>query len=315
MKRILLISIVTLSTGAIFAQGQIGNSDMENWESVASDFEPVNWNSFLTAQGGLSGFAANQIEESTTEIRPGSAGTKSARIWTRDAGFGVKANGNMTVGIINMGSITPSDNSNHNLSLTTDSDFSETLTDTPDSIVFWAKYTAADGGSQARMKATLHDNFDYTDPETGTSADHIVATAELNYSQTNGWERMAVAFDYSGPASANTHILVTFASNSMPGGGDVNDEVFLDDIELIYNSGGVSELQEEFSVAMDNAQGVINVLTEKSLSGTYAVYSTGGEIMKRGDLETSIPFDAQSGMYFVRINSGGKSHTFEIYKK
>lgn len=235
MKRILLFSLTAIFASNVSAQTQIGNSDMETWESVSSDFEPVNWNSFLSAQGSLTGFAANQIEESS-DIRPGSTGTKSARIWTRDAGFNVKANGNVTLGRINMGSITPSNSDNHNISLTADPIFSEALTDTPDSIVFWVKYNAADGTSEARMKATLHDDYDYTDPETGTSADHVVATAVLNYSPT-AWTRMAIAFDYSGPATTNTYILVTFASNAVPGGGDVNDEVFIDDIELIYNGG------------------------------------------------------------------------------
>ncbi|PHR33280.1 MAG: hypothetical protein COA38_05340 [Fluviicola sp.] len=235
MKRILLFSLTAIFASNVSAQTQIGNSDMETWESVSSDFEPVNWNSFLSAQGSLTGFAANQIEESS-DIRPGSTGTKSARIWTRDAGFNVKANGNVTLGRINMGSITPSSSDNHNISLTADPTFSEALTGTPDSIVFWVKYNAADGTSEARMKAVLHDDYDYTDPETGTSADHVVATAVLNYSPT-AWTRMAIAFDYSGPATTNTYILVTFASNAIPGGGDVNDEVFIDDIELIYNGG------------------------------------------------------------------------------
>ncbi|MDG1331942.1 MAG: T9SS type A sorting domain-containing protein [Crocinitomicaceae bacterium] len=239
MKRILLLSLSAVLAGNVSAQGQIGNSDMENWEVVAgNDEEPVNWNSFLTAQGSLTQFAANQIME-TGNVRPGSTGSSSARIWTRDAGFNVKANGNMTCGRINMGSITPSNTDNHNISLTADPLFSEALTDTPDSIVFWVEYNAGNGGSQARMKATLHDDFDYTDPETGTSADHIMATAELNYSPTNNvWVRMSVPFVYSGPATTNTFILVTFASNSTPGGGDVDDEVFIDDIELIYNSTG-----------------------------------------------------------------------------
>lgn len=237
MKRILLLSLSAVLAGSVSAQGQIGNSDMENWESVSSAFEPVNWNSFLSAQGSLTSFAANQIEESSN-VRPGSTGSKSARIWTRDAGFNVKANGNMTCGRINMGSITPSSTDNHNVSLTADPDFSEALTDTPDSIVFWVEYNAGSGSSEARMKATLHDDFDYTDPETGTSGDHIVAIAELNYSPTSGWVRMSVPFDYVGPATTNTFILVTFATNAVPGGGDVDDEVFIDDIELIYNSTG-----------------------------------------------------------------------------
>lgn len=238
MKRILLFTFTAVLASSVSAQGQIGNSDMELWETVASNSEPVNWNSFLSAQGQWTSAAANQIEESS-DVRPGTTGTKSARIWTRNAGFGVKANGNLTIGRINMGSVTPSSSENHNISLTANPDFSETLTDMPDSIVFWVKYNANDPSSEARMKATLHDDYDYRDPEDANSSAHVVATAVLNYGPT-AWARMSVPFDYSGPATGNTHILVTFASNSIPGGGDVDDEVWIDDVELIYNGGTIS---------------------------------------------------------------------------
>jgi hypothetical protein len=317
MKRILLLSLSAVFAGGVFAQGQIGNSDMENWETVAgSDEEPVNWSSFLTAQGSLTSFAANQIMQEN-DARPGSTGTTSARIWTRDAGFNVKANGNMTCGRINMGSISASSPDNHNISLTSDPEFSEALTDTPDSIVFWVKYNAANSSSEARMKATLHDDFDYTDPETGTSADHIVATAELNYSPTNDtWVRKAVAFDYSGPATVNTFILVTFASNAVPGGGDVDDEVFIDDIELIYNDASTDELSSNgIAVAMDNDLNVINVLTDSNLEGQYNIYNTAGQRVQSGNVESSIPFEGKTGIYFVHINTASGSYKFEIYKK
>lgn len=314
MKRILLASIITLTAGAIFAQGQIGNSDMENWETVASDEEPVNWNSFLSASGSLTAFAANQIEKST-DVRPGTSGLLSARIWSRSPFPGLVANGNMTLGQIIMGSTTASDPANHNISVTADPNFSEGLTDTPDSIVFWAKYAAASGSSEARMKATLHDDYDYTDPETGASATHVVATAEFNYSPTAGWERFAIAFDYSGPASANTYILVTFASNALPGGGDENDEVFIDDVELIYSgTGGVVELTNAFEVAMDNEMNVINILSKDQLSGEFEIYNTSGNLIKSGNLAPSISFDNVPGMYFVRILAGNNAYSFEIYK-
>jgi hypothetical protein len=234
MNKMILFSFSALLAGNISAQMQIGNSDFETWEAVASDFEPTNWNSFLSAQGSFTAFAANQIEESA-DVRPGSSGVKSARIWSRSAGFGIIANGNMTLGRINMGSTTANNPANHNLSLTANPLFSEPMTDTPDSIVFWVKYNAASGTSLARMKVSLHDTYDYRDPEDASSTPHKVATAEMNFSPT-GWTRMAVAFDYTGPATTNTFILLTFASNSVPGGGAADDEVYIDDVQLIYNS-------------------------------------------------------------------------------
>src|SRR5690554_1574809 len=107
---ILVLSIVCLAN--VKAQMQIDNSGFEQWESVTGGSEPVNWNSFLTASGGLTWAADNQLEESS-DVRPGSTGTKSARIWSRSA-FGVIANGNLTLGKINMGSLTPTGLSNYN---------------------------------------------------------------------------------------------------------------------------------------------------------------------------------------------------------
>lgn len=234
MKRILLITLIFSGINFSFGQQQIGNSDFENWEAVAGDEEPVNWNSFLTAQGTWSGAAANQIE-SSSDVRPGSTGTKSCRIWSRDAIFTI-ANGNVTLGRINMGSTSPTNPANHNISLTANPDFSETLTDQPDSIVFWAKFTPNGGSGNARMKATLHDTYDYRDPEDAAASTHVIATAVLNYPSTGGnWVRFSVPFNYSGPACGNTHILVTFTTNETPGGGDEDDQVWIDDVELIYS--------------------------------------------------------------------------------
>ena len=314
MNRILLFAFTAFFASNVSAQGQIGNSDMEMWESVASDSEPVNWNSFLSAQGQWTGFAANQIQQSA-DVRPGSTGTSSARIWTRNAGFGVKANGNMTLGRINMGSTTASDPANHNISLTADSTFSQVLTDMPDSIVFWVKYNAADGASEARMKASLHDMYDYRDPEDSASSTHLVASAVLNYSPTD-WTRMAVAFDYSGPATANTHILVTFASNAIPGGGDVDDEVWIDDVELIYNpASAITVDPSAFSVAVDNDLNTINVFSDLDLDGTYAIYNSAGQNVQSGEVAASMPFEAKTGIYFFHINTASGSYKYKIYKK
>lgn len=314
MKRVLLFAFSAVVAVNVSAQGQIGNSDMESWETVSNASEPVNWNSFLSAQGSLTWAAANQIEQSS-DVRPGSTGTSSARIWTRNAGFGVKANGNVTLGRINMGSTTASDPANHNISLTANPDFSESLTDTPDSIVFWVKYNAANSSSQARMKATLHDDYDYRDPEDATSATHVVATAVLNYNPTSGWVRMSVPFDYSGPATGNTHILVTFASNATPGGGDVDDEVYIDDVQLIYNVNATNEIaQNELEVAMDNASNQIIVSGENTLNGRYDIYNTSGQKVQAGELSSTIGFEAKAGIYFVHILTATGSHKFEIYK-
>ena len=313
MKKTLLIAF-SLTSIFSFGQGQIGNSDMESWEAVAGSEEPNNWNSFLTASGGFATFASNQIEQSP-DVRPGSAGSKSCKIWSKST-FGVIANGNVTLGQINMGSTTPSNASNHNKSITSNSLHSETLTDSPDSIVFWTKFTPVSGSGNARMKATLHDSFDYQDPEDAASATHVVATAIMNYPNTNGsWVRFAVPFDYSGPVSVNTHILVTFTTNETPGGGSGNDEVLIDDVELIYNANSVDDVSmSNTNVFVNNETNQISINSGTNLTGEYSLYNTNGQKIQSGAIESKIDFNQSNGIYFLVLNSEGKEKSFKIVK-
>jgi len=238
MKKSLLgLGVFTTFASLSLAQTQIGNSNFETWEVVASpDEEPVNWSSFLTESGSLAQFAQSELDKST-DIRPGSTGTYSAHIFSQNV-LGVIANGNVTTGRINMGSATPSNPNNYNSSIIADATFSEAITDYPDSLVFWAKYTPINSGDSARVSAILHDNYAFRDPIDAPSQAHIVATAIKNYPTTNGnWVRFSIPFTYSGPATSVEFILITFTTNKAPGGGSGNDQVWIDDVELIYNPG------------------------------------------------------------------------------
>lgn len=315
MKKALLLTTTAFLSLSAFGQTQIGNSDLEQWEAAPAGQEPVNWNSFMTASGSFSGFADVQIEQSSN-VRPGSAGTVSARIWSRDAGFGVVANGNMTLGKINMGNITPSNPSNHNKTITGDPEFSEAITDMPDSIVFWVNFNPIDDTEMARVKATLHDDFDYLDPEDATSSTHVVAIAELNYDTTGGWERMSIPFNYSGPATTVEYILVTFTTNMSPGGGDPNDEVFIDDIELIYNPNSIEESQlANVNAFLNNETSEINFTFDDGVSGEYAIYDTSGKLINSGAMSAKVPFDAPQGIYIVNVRIGTSLKQFKVYNK
>lgn len=235
MKKSILLTTTILFAGLSYAQ-QIGNSDFEAWDNLGQNTEePGNWSSFMTASGGMAWAAGQQIQRST-DIRPGSTGSYSSKIWSKSV-LGIIANGNMTLGQVVMGSSTATDPSNYNISKTSDANFSEALTQKPDSLVFWVKFTAASGSSEARCSAVLHDTYDYKDGYNvdGPSAPHKVAEAQLNFTPT-GWVRKSIPWNYTGPASANTFILVTFTTNKTPGSGAANDAVFVDDMQLIYNT-------------------------------------------------------------------------------
>jgi PKD repeat protein len=234
MKRVIL-SISFLSLWAVSnAQTQIGNSNFEAWESSTSEIaEPINWNSFKTASGGMAWAASQQMGSSTLK-RPGSTGTKSVKIWSKSI-IGVKANGNVTLGQINMGSSTATDPSNYNYTNRSDAGFSEAFTDAPDSIVFWTRFVPGNAANQARMSCAIHKDVDFKDPNDVGNA-NTVATAAKNFVKTSsgsGWERHSVPFTYT----ANTpqmYIITTFTTNKTPGQGSSNDTLYVDDVELVY---------------------------------------------------------------------------------
>lgn len=237
MRRRLLLSALLASTlfFSATAQMQIFNSDFELWDNVGSNTEePQGWNGLRTAQGSLAGSTPQTIARST-QTRPGSTGQYSVRVYTTST-LGINANGNLTTGRVNAGSTTPANSNNYNITLTGNPDFSKVLTDRPDSLVFWARFNPASQSSLARVRAVIHDNYNYRDPSDAASTSHVVAEATLNFpSNNNVWKRISIPFVYSGPATSPQYLLITYTSNMTPGGGSAGDEVFIDDMQLIYN--------------------------------------------------------------------------------
>jgi hypothetical protein len=300
MKKQLLSILLVGTSLSSWSQVQIANSNFELWETVASGEEPTNWNSFLSAGGSLSWAATDQCE-SSTDVRPGTTGTKSLRIFSNSV-LGVIANGNCTVGKINMGSASPSNASNYNSSIIADANFSEAIDVQPDSVVFWAKFTPASGNTtdSARIATIIHDNYEFRDPSDANSLPHIVGTAIRNFAKTDGnWVRMAVPFTYSGPASTPAFILLTFATNKTPGGGTDNDILLIDDMELIYNQNNLDENAQEL-IQVVNQNGHISFVSKMNNEAAVEIFSTSGQLVVSG--RSTQTFDlSQKGMYIVKM--------------
>ncbi len=234
LKNIALVCATALLSLGTFAQMQVGNSGFENWDELGNNKErPVNWNNMKNGDlCTLCGFGSMQTTWRDTDTRPSSTGTYSARIKSGSAMSNI-INGNMTLGKLHAPSTTPSQG--YNETTRSDAQFSEVMTDKPDSIVFWAKYSITNSDDSARVSATIHDDYDYRDPQNSNSAPHAVAKAVRNF-QTNGnWVRMSVPFEYSGPSTDAQYILISFASSYEPGSGKDGATLFIDDMELIYN--------------------------------------------------------------------------------
>lgn len=252
MNRFTRFVLISLFSSAVMAtasaQYQLPNPGFEGeWNPVSqngkSGYEPTGWHSFLSMKtGGTFYNSAIALKlEPSTDVRPGSSGTQSAKIWSNAINlvfFKVVANGNLTTGQIYGGSTSATDASgNYNFSDPSNTGYNQTFTGKPDSIVQWVKYVPINSGNKARVSAIIHENSRYQDPE-ATTYTNVVAKAQMNYPATSdkGWQRLSVPFTYESGEKVPAYILISYSTSETPGGGDENDAVYIDDIEMIYNS-------------------------------------------------------------------------------
>ena len=223
---------------------QFENQGFENWIEYGngnSFNEPIHWHSSMSATGTYSGFLTQQIEPSNI-IRPGTSGTKSIRLYPKSI-MGVTANGNLTNGRVNAGSMLPSGRNNYNYTQRSDSRFNTPITGVPDSLVVWVCFRSSSPEQQAMLKAVIHGDADFKLIANGTMepADKRVATAVLSFkrtSETGGkytWRRLSIPFVKDGPCNDPRYILFTITTNERPGYGSTDDDLLVDDVLLIWN--------------------------------------------------------------------------------
>lgn len=256
---------------------QIGNGDFEDWSNVtSSNHAPNNWNSFETAEGSMAGAAGGQQVAMVEGGRPGSDGLYCVDIFCQSI-WGVPANGNLTLGCINAGSITATDASNHNFSKISDPAKSETISKIPSAIKFWAKFVPNSTDYNARMAATVHDAYNYithgqATSDTDENKAHAIAQAELNFPACE-WTEMTVPFVPTGNTTdGQMYIIVNFTTNKTPGVGEAGDHLYIDDVELVYSEEPIPVVYNKYiSVAVNN---IYAAPQEASIEVTYNENST-----------------------------------------
>lgn len=242
---------------------QIGNGDFEDWRGVtSSNHAPSNWNSFETGEGSLISYAKGQQVAMAEDHRPGSDGLYCADIFSRKITVVIvskDAQGNLTTGCINAGSATVDGKENYNYSKTSDPSKSETLSKIPTAIRFWVKFVPAKDNSQhpnAHMEAVVHDSYNYityskASYESDEEKSHVIAKAVKNFPTTNGeWVEYTVPFEKTCNATnGQLYIIVNLATNADPGQGQEGDHLYVDDVELLYETE-----YDEASIVMTDAK-------------------------------------------------------------
>lgn len=220
---------------------QIKNSGFENFKGNG---EPFAWHGFKSASGGYAAMATTELT-SSTEVRQGATGINCAVVTSKDMFFAI-ANGTMTTGRLNAGSMSADSPDNHSAM-----DMSSTETDDngdpfytimhgrPDAIKFWIKFSQKKPQSTykyATMSAIITNGTYYQDPEGNTNYTNKLATAKNDKIVTCDWTEMNVPFSYVNENVDGKALLVTFSTNATPGKGSGGDKVWVDDIAMVYNA-------------------------------------------------------------------------------
>jgi len=236
MKTIIMFKSITIAFLIVFivtssySQTQPENPGFEDWESTSAPgsgqptvYEPVNWSSIRTsnATGFVNGLAPTVWEQSTDAY----SGEYSVKLINSEAPFGIIAAGTITNGRIHA-TIT---GEGWAYTIPAEENWRTTLTQKPDSIAIWAKFTQFDD-DMAQVRAVLHTGEAKIPDDNQVN---YIATAEINIAENvTSWTRFSAPINYLSTSDPEFILFVLSAGDES---ASLGSTAYFDDIELIYN--------------------------------------------------------------------------------
>lgn len=245
---VLLLTLISLTTRA---QYQLANGDFETWEKVTYTSskvcdEPVRWSSFYDATGGHKKIGTSTKPQiyKDKEKRPGSTGHFSCRLTSRSV-FGVVAQGTVTNGCMNMGSLSASDASgNYNYINEARSDQAMRFSGHPDAVRLWVRFSGVGTGV---IRVFLTSKGYFQDPEYKDRNKAVLVAQALSAGRivsNDKWTQYTVPFEWKTSEVDPYYALVSVSTSADAGKGNAKDYIYVDDIEMVYNSEATSVLYD-----------------------------------------------------------------------
>ena len=242
---------VTFAGGGDLGGFQIPNSGFEDYYTYTNNIqEPLYWHSFASAGGSLASFVnGTKHTEPSKEVRPKSTGKSSLKVTSSSFGT-IIANGTITTGRMNAGGFTASDKKKHaQIDMnSTDKDghgdpYYVALNGQPDSLNVWIAFKQGTPNSKypyATVSAITTDGTYYQDPEDKTYTNKRAEAKDVKIAttftgNTVTWKKLSIPFSEVNKGITPKTILVTMSTNAAAGQGSGIDELYIDDLSLIYN--------------------------------------------------------------------------------
>lgn len=266
----LAITLCALSGSAWGQVYQLPNSDFEadfvqgyyktNLGSATTTKEAPNWHGFPTMDGGTTivntGRKQGDKMVQSTDVRPGSTGTKSVYIKATKVGvlnLTKLANGVITSGRVYSNDTEPTNAANnynyspggtYTSNKNSNTNFTPTFNGKPDMMRVWVKFDAKDATKSssypyASVKAVLHNNNRYQDPEAADYSQVKIASAidtEVGKNGYGEWQKLEIPFTYYEGLTDDTpaYMYVGISTNAQAGAGTEGDILYIDDLEFVY---------------------------------------------------------------------------------
>lgn len=247
-----ILALATFAIGmSASAQGiyQFTDPSFETW---SGNNTPGNeWRSFesaLQTNSSFKWFKTGKKNAPKPEKTEGKVGSHALKLTSKNVGipgvYGANANGNITTGVIGMGSSTPDSPDNYNYSDINSSGTHLVFAGTPDKVSFYAKFKSG-GSANGRGRFILHDAINYRDPDVidgnwvkvgdESLESHRVGEATILVPATEEWTKFEADFTYYKEKPKTQYMLASLTTNPVPG-GSANDEFDIDDIQFTYYS-------------------------------------------------------------------------------
>jgi hypothetical protein len=282
MKKIItLLTFLSFSVSS-FSQSVLPNPGFENWTQIGTRMDPDNWNT-LNPNTAIVG-VLTCIKATGADVHSGNSAIK---LVTKSV-LGQNANGLATTGII---TVSPPGISG-----------GVAYTGRPDSIVGWYKYTSVGGDNgfvefQLLGSSSTPDTIGYV--RFLTPASNVTTYTRFS---------APIVYRNNNPVAKSIWIL----SSSGGFSAIVNSTLFVDDMELITNSGiGIKEIESNYlSLSPNPAQESVS-LTSLEEKTQFYFYDTKGKLLFQQPLlrgaNTLNLSDFASGLYFYSaLADGGK---------
>lgn len=227
--------------------------------------EPIGWHGYATLKSSYEDVARTENKlTSSIDVRTennSTGSTKCVCITSDSPAFGIVANGVMTTGrIYNTSNQADDAATNYNASdpsfdISSDENktatwtkaqvlypnnrsYAQPFTGKPDKFTVWVNFCPKNQEGYASVNAVIHTNSRYQDPEEADNYKSVKVAAAKNdaIANYNNWQKLEIDFDYSVGNKDNVpaYILVSFTTNTTPGGGSKGDRLYVDDIAMVY---------------------------------------------------------------------------------